>query len=167
MSKVVYTPRSILLTGGAGFIGSGTVLRLIREYPDYKIVVLDKLDYCSSVYNLDEAADHPKFKLIKGNIGNLDLVSYLLRSEEIDTIINFAAQTHVDNSFGNSIDFTKDNVIGTHVLLEASRHYGGIKRYGENDPTKGGDDQFDETKSAMNPTNPYAATKAAAEMLCN
>jgi UDP-glucose 4,6-dehydratase len=177
MDTLDYVPTSILLTGGAGFIGSNTALRILREYPDYKVVVLDKMDYCASTKNLTEAADNPNFKFIKGDICSSDLVSFIMRSEKIDTVMNFAAQTHVDNSFGNSITFTQNNIIGTHVLLEAARHMGGqIRRfihvstdevYGENDEEAENEGQFDEAKTQMCPTNPYAATKAGAEMLVN
>jgi len=100
----------------------------------------------------------------------------VLVEERIDTVIHFAAQSHVDNSFGNSINFTENNVLGTHVLLEAARHVGTIKRfvhistdevYGENDPEGPDGGRFDEALTKMNPNNPYAATKASAEMIAN
>ncbi|KAE8661380.1 Trifunctional UDP-glucose 4,6-dehydratase/UDP-4-keto-6-deoxy-D-glucose 3,5-epimerase/UDP-4-keto-L-rhamnose-reductase RHM1 [Hibiscus syriacus] len=166
-----YTPKSILVTGAAGFIASHVCNRLIRNYPDYKIVVLDKLDYCSSLKNLDPSRSSPNFKFIKGDIASADLVHFILQTESIDTIMHFAAQTHVDNSFGNSIEFTKNNIYGTHVLLEACKVTGQIKRfihvstdevYGETD-----EDAVvgNHEASQLLPTNPYSATKAGAEML--
>ena len=86
-----------------------------------QVVVLDKMDYCSSLRNLDAVKDCPNFKFIKGNILSTDLVAYVLATEKIDTIIHAAAQTHVDNSFGNSFTFTENNVLGTHVLLESAK----------------------------------------------
>ncbi|KAB2610892.1 rhamnose biosynthetic enzyme 1 [Pyrus ussuriensis x Pyrus communis] len=167
----VYKPKNILLTGAAGFIASHVCNRLIQNYPDYKIVVLDKLDYCSNLKNLNPSKSSPNFKFIKGDIGSADLVNFILLTENIDTIMHFAAQTHVDNSFGNSFEFTKNNIYGTHVLLEACKVTGQIKRfihvstdevYGETD-----EDAVvgNHEASQLLPTNPYSATKAGAEML--
>lgn len=167
-----YKPKSILITGGAGFIASHVAIRLTKTYPEYKIVVLDKLDYCSSLKNLDIIKHRRNFKFVKGDIQSMDLISFVLQSEEIDTVMHFAAQTHVDNSFGNSLAFTMNNTYGTHVLLEASRKAGTIRRfinvstdevYGE---TSLGKEQGLEEGSHMDPTNPYSAAKAGAEMLC-
>lgn len=166
-----YTPKNILITGAAGFIASHVANRLIRSYPDYKIVVLDKLDYCSNLKNLRPSQSSPNFKFVKGDIASADLVNYLLITESIDTIMHFAAQTHVDNSFGNSFEFTKNNIYGTHVLLEACKVTGQIRRfihvstdevYGETD-----EDAVvgNHEASQLLPTNPYSATKAGAEML--
>ncbi|KAK4852148.1 hypothetical protein QYF36_021454 [Acer negundo] len=167
-----YRPKNILITGAAGFIASHVCNRLIRNYPDYKIVVLDKLDYCSNLKNLLPSKSSPNFKFVEGDIGSADLVNYLLITESIDTIMHFAAQTHVDNSFGNSFEFTKNNIYGTHVLLEACKMTGQmIKRfihvstdevYGETDV-----DALvgNHEASQLLPTNPYSATKAGAEML--
>ncbi|KAF8007785.1 hypothetical protein BT93_K1701 [Corymbia citriodora subsp. variegata] len=166
-----YTPKNILITGAAGFIASHVCNRLIRNYPDYKIVVLDKLDYCSNLKNLLPSRSSPNFKFIKGDIASADLVNFILLAESIDTIMHFAAQTHVDNSFGNSFEFTKNNIYGTHVLLEACKVTGQIRRfihvstdevYGETD-----EDAVvgNHEASQLLPTNPYSATKAGAEML--
>merc|ERR1712137_599366 len=162
-----YTPTNIMVTGGAGFIASHVVIRLVKNHPEYKVVCLDKMDYCSSLHNLDEVIDAPNFKFVKGNICSADLIKYVLETEKIDTIIHAAAQTHVDNSFGNSFAFTENNVLGTHVLLESAKK-AGIRRfihvstdevygspYSEEPSRKEGD--------VLEPTNPYAATKAAAE----
>ncbi|KAL6557365.1 Trifunctional UDP-glucose 4,6-dehydratase [Orobanche minor] len=81
--------------------------------------MIDYNSYCSNLKNLLPSKSSPNFKFIKGDIGNADLVNYLLINENIDTIVHFAAQTHVDNSFSNSFEFTKNNIYGTHVLLEA------------------------------------------------
>ncbi|CAN6340082.1 unnamed protein product [Urochloa humidicola] len=166
-----YKPKNILITGAAGFIASHVAIRITKKYPGYKIVVLDKLDYCSNLKNLLPVSSSPNFKFVKGDIASADLVNFLLVTENIDTIMHFAAQTHVDNSFGNSFEFTKNNIYGTHVLLEACKITGQIKRfihvstdevYGETD-----EDAVVGNKEASQllPTNPYAATKAGAEML--
>jgi hypothetical protein len=87
-----YEPRCILITGGAGFIASHVVLRLVRNYPQYKVVVLDKLDYCASVNNLRSIKKAPNFRFVKGDIQSMDLLAYVLRTEEVDTVMHFAAQ---------------------------------------------------------------------------
>eukprot|EP01023_Acetabularia_acetabulum_P021898 TRINITY_DN21636_c0_g1_i1.p1 TRINITY_DN21636_c0_g1~~TRINITY_DN21636_c0_g1_i1.p1 ORF type:complete len:360 (-),score=79.21 TRINITY_DN21636_c0_g1_i1:967-2046(-) len=167
-----YIPKSILITGGAGFIASHVVLKLGREHPEYKITVLDKCDYCASVHNLDELKESPNFHFVKGDIQSMDLVAYVMERNQVDTVMHFAAQTHVDNSFGNSLAFTMNNTFGTHVLLEASRKYGKIRRfvnvstdevYGESSLGKA---QGLDESSTLEPTNPYSAAKAAAEMVC-
>lgn len=170
-STATYTPKNILITGAAGFIASHVANRLVRTYPHYKIVVLDKLDYCSNLKNLYPSRPSPNFKFVKGDITSADLVNYLLMTEGIDTIMHFAAQTHVDNSFGNSFEFTKNNVYGTHVLLEACKVSGNIRRFIHVST----DEVYGETEadaivgnheaSQLLPTNPYSATKAGAEML--
>ena len=157
----------VLVTGGCGFIGSHLVRHLLRTYPTYKIVNLDKLDRCSSLRNVRECCHSPNYKFVKGDIASADLVSYVLASEKIDAIIHVAAQSHVDASFGNSFEFTRSNVLGTHVLLEAAKT-AHIKRFVHvsTDEVYGSCDEDRKTEaSATNPTNPYAASKAAAESL--
>ncbi|KAJ1377247.1 hypothetical protein SESBI_49102 [Sesbania bispinosa] len=167
-----YKPKNILITGAAGFIASHVCNRLVHNYPDYKIIVLDKLDYCSNLKNLIPSRSSPNFKFIKGDIGSADLINYILLTESIDTIMHFAAQTHVDNSFGNSFEFTKNNIYATHVLLEACKVSGGqVKRFihVSTDEVYGETDENavvgNHEASQLLPTNPYSATKAGAEML--
>ncbi|PIN00646.1 putative NAD+-dependent epimerase [Handroanthus impetiginosus] len=124
-----YKPKNILVTGAAGFIGSHVANRLTRNYSEYRIVVLDKLDYCSNLKNLNPSQSLPNFKFVKGDFFSTDLVNYVLATEAIDTVMHFAAQTHVDNSFGNSFEFIKNNVYGTCVLLEACKAFGSIKSF--------------------------------------
>ena len=172
LSSETYVPSVILLTGGAGFIGSHVVIELLRLHPTYRVVVLDKLDVCASVHNLDEVKDNPNFRLVVGDIGDAVLVRRLLIEERVDTVMHFAAQTHVDNSFGNSIHFTDQNIRGTHLLLETVKsvraqirrfiHVSTDEVYGEGEV--GSDTRLAE-HAALNPTNPYAATKCAAEFL--
>uniref|UniRef100_A0A7S4S3L1 NAD(P)-binding domain-containing protein n=1 Tax=Ditylum brightwellii TaxID=49249 RepID=A0A7S4S3L1_9STRA len=166
-----YVPKNILLTGGAGFIGSHAAINLCKKYPDYKIVVYDKLDYCSCLANLSEVERFRNFKFVKGDICSPDLVSYVLKEENIDTIMHFAAQTHVDNSFGNSFNFTHANIYGTHVLLESANRCPTIKRFihVSTDEVYGEGEDFEtdpmQEEHVLEPTNPYAATKAGAEFL--
>ncbi|KAI8821049.1 uncharacterized protein EV422DRAFT_550660 [Fimicolochytrium jonesii] len=160
---------NILITGGAGFIASFIVRKLVLLYPEYNIYNFDKLDYCASTNNVKSVEDKPNYSFIKGDICVKDLVNFVLAEKQIDTILHFAAQTHVDNSFGNSAEFTLNNVMGTHVLLEAARinhvkkfiHISTDEVYGEVE--HGGNELTEE--SLLAPTNPYSATKAAAEML--
>ncbi|KAJ3159289.1 hypothetical protein HDU86_001892 [Geranomyces michiganensis] len=161
--------KNILITGGAGFIASFVVRKLVLLYPEYNIYNFDKLDYCASTNNVKSVADKPNYTFIKGDICVKDMVNFVLHEKKIDTILHFAAQTHVDNSFGNSAEFTLNNVMGTHVLLEAARvnnvkkfvHISTDEVYGEVE--HGGSELTEE--SILAPTNPYSATKAAAEML--
>jgi len=166
-----YVPKNILLTGGAGFIGSHVVILLAKKYPQYKIVTFDKLDYCACRENLN-CVDHlDNFKFVKGDICSPELVSYVLEEEKIDTVMHFAAQTHVDNSFGNSFNFTQANIYGTHVLLESAKNCATIKRFihVSTDEVYGEGETFETDPMMENhvlePTNPYAATKAGAEFL--
>lgn len=158
---------NILVTGGCGFIGSNFINYILKKDVSIKIFNIDCLNYCANEHNVPT---HPNYKFIKGNITSMDLVLHILNEYSIDAIIHFAAQSHVDNSFDNSLQYTTDNVMGTHVLLQASKEYGKIKKflhfstdevYGEVDLEHPGCHE----KSLLNPTNPYAATKAAAEFL--
>lgn len=155
----------VLVTGGSGFCASHLIDSLI-ERGDY-VVNIDKLDYCS----YDNTENIPgKYKFIKGNICNSEMITFILNEYSIECIYHLAAQTHVDNSFFNSTQFTMDNVVGTHTLLECSRAYGKIQKfihmstdevYGE---VKQDEQEKTET-SLLKPTNPYSATKASAELL--
>jgi dTDP-glucose 4,6-dehydratase len=160
----MFSPTNLLVTGGCGFIGSNFINYYKEKNPDVKIINFDKLDYCSDKNGINHD------KLVIGNLKNKDLVLHILNDHEIDTVIHFAAQTHVDNSFGNSLEFTIDNILGTHTLLECCKVYNKIKRfihistdevYGEVDINHKGCTE----KSILNPTNPYAATKAGAEFI--
>ncbi|KAK9247518.1 hypothetical protein V1506DRAFT_57438 [Lipomyces tetrasporus] len=168
------TISNILITGGAGFIASWLVRHLALQYPDYNVICFDKLDYCASFNNIAYVnANCHNFKFVKGDITNPDEVEAVLRDQKIDTILHLAAMSHVDLSFGrDSYEFTSVNVYGTHVLLESSRTYGKVTRfihvstdevYGEVHA-----EDTDLLESAiLAPTNPYAATKSAADMLVN
>lgn len=165
----MYDPKSILVTGCCGFIGSNVLTYLLKKYPSVNFVNIDKLDYCSSLKNV-ECLSTSKYTFYKCDIRNADMIRSILKLHSIDTVIHFAAQTHVDNSFGNSIQFTLDNVLGTHTLLECCKEYGAIERfihistdevYGE----VGFNDEECKETMILTPTNPYAASKAGAEHL--
>ena len=155
----------ILLTGGAGFIGSHVAEAIIRTQPDVQLTVLDKMTYAADFRNLAQVLSHRHGRLVVGDICDLDVCRQL--TQGVDLVVNLAAESHVDNSFGNSLHFTHTNVYGTHTLMEACRinkvprilHVSTDEVYG--DIISG---SFDE-RSPLNPTNPYAASKAAAEMV--
>ncbi len=168
----------VLITGGCGFIGSNCINYFLKKNinDDFKIINIDVLNYCASTKHIDEKyTTTNNYKFIKGNINDIDLVKYILIEEKITHIIHFAAQSHVDNSFDSSLMFTEDNVLGTHCLLEAVRttnkdivflHFSTDEVYGESLHTDTSIDAKRET-SLLSPTNPYAASKAAAEMYVN
>lgn len=166
MNCSVYNPRAILVTGGCGFIGSNFVKYVTEHHESVSVINIDRMTYCSR----SPEVEAPLYKLYKANLTDADVLLKILNQHKIDTIVHFAAQTHVDRSFGNSMVFTDDNVKGTHTLLECMRAYGKVQRfvhistdevYGEvNDDHEGCKEQ-----SLLNPTNPYAATKASAEFM--
>jgi dTDP-D-glucose 4,6-dehydratase len=146
------------------------VRHLVLTYPrNYHIVSFDKLDYCATLNNTRILDDKPNFTFEKGDITSPTEVKRVLRKHKIDTIFHFAAQSHVDLSFGNSYEFTNTNVYGTHVLLERAREHG-VNRFIHisTDEVYGdvpiGAADLSET-SILAPTNPYSASKAAAEMM--
>lgn len=163
--------KNILVTGGAGFIACWLIRHLTLNYAgSYNIISFDKLAYCASLNNTRSVGACKNFTFVKGDVTSPEDVNAVLRNHNIDTIFHFAAQSHVDLSFGNSYQFTSTNVYGTHVLLECARNHGRIKRfvhvstdevYGE--VAEDADDLTEQ--SILAPTNPYAASKAAAEML--
>lgn len=164
---------NILITGGCGFIGSNFVNYMVKKYPQHNFVNIDVMYYCASLDNIDKDVQNASnYKFVQCNINDFSLIKYLLKSDNITHIIHFAAQSHVDNSFDNSLQYTDDNVKGTHSLLEAVRvvnkeiiffHFSTDEVYGESKLDENPKDEM----SILCPTNPYAASKAAAEMLVN
>jgi len=153
----------ILVTGGAGFIGSHFVKVALRQHPDWHIVNLDKLSYAGNPANLP---DSPRHEFVKGDIADHDLVSKLWR-DGFDYVINFAAETHVDRSILWADEFIKTDVLGTFTLLEAARQFG-VKKFVQisTDEVYGSilTGSFTEN-SPLNPRNPYSASKAGADRL--
>lgn len=160
----MYTPKNILITGGAGFIGRAVANFLYTKY-NYNIIVVDILDYCSTLYNLNK-----NILFIRADICNKELMNTIVSNFKIDTIMHFAAQTHVDNSFNSSLEFTKTNVYGTHVLAQVAID-NNIKRFIHVSTDEVYGEQSLDLKSGckeehtLNPTNPYAATKCGAEFI--
>ena len=165
--------KSILITGGCGFIGSNFINYLFAMNDDCNIINLDAMYYCADVNNIDKKnRDSPRYTFVRGNICSFDLVRHILDTHKIDTIVHFAAQSHVQNSFDDSLQYTNDNVLGTHTLLECSRRYGKIERFVHISTDEVyGESMLDANECKKNeesilcPTNPYAATKAAAELI--
>ena len=164
--------RVILITGGAGFIASWIVRHLCLTYSEaYHVVCFDKLDYCASLNNIQCVQSRKNFSFCYGDITNKTDVMRCLKKYRVDTIFHFAAQSHVDLSFGNSFQFTTTNVLGTHVMLECAvdhriRRFIHISTDEVNGEVNFGDPDLLEN-SLLAPTNPYAASKAAAEMFVN
>jgi UDP-glucose 4,6-dehydratase len=164
---------NLLITGGCGFIGSNFINYYYDINLDCKIINIDTLYYCANIENIrEDIRKSERYQFIKGNICSYDLIAHILEEYNITHIIHFAAQSHVDNSFHTPLQYTQDNIVGTHTLLEASRKYNNLKLfihvstdevYGEsmirNDELK----KTEET--ILCPTNPYAATKAGAELI--
>ena len=159
---------TILVTGGAGFIGSNFILYMLRKYPDYRIVNLDKLTYAGNLENLKEVEASSRYSFVQGDICDNEVVAAALRDHDVETVVNFAAESHVDRSIMGASEFVRTNVSGTVVLLEAAkqhrlRKYVQISTdevYGSLGPTG----KFTET-TQLHPNSPYAASKASADLL--
>jgi len=162
----------ILITGGCGFIGSN-VINFIYPRNNYLIINLDAMYYCANELNIDsDIRNSDNYIFIKGDICDQKLIDHILEFYKIEIIIHFAAQTHVENSFEDSLQYTRDNILGTHTLLECCRQYGKIIKfihvstdevYGESMLDV---NEIHKTEhSILCPTNPYAATKAGAELI--
>ena len=159
--------KNLLITGGAGFIGSNFVRYMLREYPGYKLVVFDKLTYAGNLDNLRHAADDPRHAFVRGDIADREAVEQVISDHGIDTIINFAAESHVDRSILAPDAFIQTDVVGTYVLLDAARD-NGIERLHQvsTDEVYGSiaEGCFREG-DPLEPNSPYAASKAGAELL--
>lgn len=158
----------LLVTGGAGFIGSNFILYMLDRYPCDRIVCLDKLTYAGNLFYLEKVKDNPRFSFVKGDICDKSLVKQLFAEEKFDAVVNFAAQSHVDRSIISSAEFINTNVYGVSILLDACLEYG-VTRFHQisTDEVYGEsvtDIPFTES-SPLNPGNPYSASKAAADMM--
>ncbi|MHC4496461.1 MAG: dTDP-glucose 4,6-dehydratase [Planctomycetota bacterium] len=160
--------RRLLVTGGAGFIGSNFVRMMLSEYPDAFIVNLDKLTYAGNLENLAEFLEHRNHKFIKGDICDGTLVEQVIDEHQIDTIVNFAAESHVDRSITGPKAFIEANVTGTLTLLEAARDKN-LERFVQISTDEvygslGPEGKFTE-QTPLSPNSPYSASKAAADHL--
>jgi len=159
--------KNLLVTGGAGFIGSNFVHYALEKYPDWRIVVFDKLNYRGNLDNLKDVVKHPRYAFVRGDICDAAAVSAAIEQHNIDTVVNFAAETHVDRSIMDPDAFIRTDVYGTFVLLEAANKYK-LERlhqvstdevYGQ--VLQGSSKETD----PMEPRSPYAASKASAELV--
>ncbi|HZZ83577.1 MAG TPA: dTDP-glucose 4,6-dehydratase [Anaeromyxobacteraceae bacterium] len=159
---------NVLLTGGAGFIGSNLVRWLLANRPEWRIVNLDKLTYAGNAENLADVEGNPRYRFVRGDIANGELVSDLLQTERIDAVMHLAAESHVDRSILTPAVFVETNVVGTQMLLEVARVHG-VKKflhvstdevYGSLGPTG----YFTE-QTPLDPSSPYSASKAGSDLL--
>lgn len=161
----------ILVTGGAGFIGSNFVYYELANYPNDEIICLDALTYAGNLETLDFAMKNPKFKFVKGDIADRIFVDELFASEKPDVVVNFAAESHVDRSIENPEIFLQTNVIGTSVLMDACRKYGNIRYHQVSTDEVYGDlpldrpDLFFTETTPLHTSSPYSASKASADLL--
>jgi len=161
----------IIVTGGAGFIGSNFVYHMLEKHPDYEIVCLDLLTYAGNLQTLENALKNPKFTFVKGDISDRDTVFNLFERQKPDVVVNFAAESHVDRSIENPGLFLTTNIIGTQILMDACRKYG-IKRFHQvsTDEVYGDlpldrlDLMFTED-TPIHTSSPYSASKAGADLL--
>ncbi|WP_078595892.1 dTDP-glucose 4,6-dehydratase [Evansella clarkii] len=158
----------ILITGGAGFIGSNFVKYMLNKYSAYKIINLDKLTYAGNLENLEGVIDNPNHCFVQGDISDRDLISSLLNEHSPDAVINFAAESHVDKSIEEPDVFVKTNIVGTHTLLNASLQ-NNVKRFVQisTDEVYGslGEDGYFTEETPLAPNSPYSASKASADLL--
>src|SRR5690606_16861351 len=166
----VNTVKNILVTGGAGFIGANFVIYMLEKYPDYEVVVYDKLTYAGNLDNLLQVSDEPRYHFVHGDICDPATVDETIRTYDIDTIINFAAETHVDRSIMDPDAFIRTDVYGTYVLLEAARRFG-LERYHQisTDEVYGHvpEGQSSLETDPVEPRSPYAASKASGDLIVN
>lgn len=161
----------ILVTGGAGFIGSNFVYYELDNYPNDEVICLDKLTYAGNLETLEVAMKNPKFKFVKGDIADRVFVDELFASEQPDVVVNFAAESHVDRSIENPEIFLQTNVIGTSVLMDACRKYGNIRYHQVSTDEVYGDlpldrpDLFFTETTPLHTSSPYSASKASADLL--
>lgn len=159
----------MLVTGGAGFIGSNFIRYILNKYPHYSVINLDKLTYAGNLENLKEVENLPNYKFVKGDILNSELVEHICA--DVDIIIHFAAETHVDRSVLDPFSFVKTNVLGTHVLLEAARKLGNKRFHHISTDEVFGSLALEDTHRAFHeetpydPKSPYSSSKAAADHL--
>ena len=159
---------TILITGGAGFIGSNFVRWMLQHHPDDHVMNVDKLTYAGNLENLEDVEDNPRYTFVKADICNRQSMESLLQRSPISVIVNFAAESHVDRSILGGAEFIETNVAGTSVLLELAREYQ-VKRFiqvstDEVYGSLGSDGRFTE-RTPLHPNSPYSASKASADLL--
>ena len=162
---------TVLVTGGAGFIGSNFIFHMLSAYPSYRIICLDKLTYAGNIATLAPVINNPSFRFVKGDIADREAVYRLFEEEHPDIVVNFAAESHVDRSIEEPEVFLRTNIIGTSVLMDACRKYD-VKRYHQvsTDEVYGDlpldrPDMFFTEETPVHASSPYSASKAGADLL--
>lgn len=161
----------ILVTGGAGFIGSNFVYYMLKNHPDYKIVCLDNLTYAGNLHTLEKALTNPNFEFVKGDITDRQFVFDLFKEHGFDIVVNFAAESHVDRSILDPGVFLNTNIIGTQILMDASKEYGVSRYHQVSTDEVYGDlpldrlDLFFTEETPIHTSSPYSASKASADLL--
>ena len=162
---------TIIVTGGAGFIGSNFVFHMLKKYPDYRVICLDCLTYAGNLSTLAPVMDNPNFRFVRESITDREAVYRLFEEEGPDIVVNFAAESHVDRSIENPEVFLTTNILGTQVLMDACRRFG-IKRYHQvsTDEVYGDlpldrPDLFFTEETPIHTSSPYSSSKAAADLL--
>ena len=162
---------TVIVTGGAGFIGSNFIFYMLKKHPDYRIVCVDKLTYAGNLSTLEPVMKLPNFRFVKLDICDRDGIYKLFEEEKPDITVNFAAESHVDRSIENPDIFLKTNILGTAVLMDACRKYG-IKRYHQvsTDEVYGDlpldrPDLFFTEDTPIHTSSPYSSSKAGADLL--
>ena len=161
----------VLVTGGAGFIGSNFVFYQLKNHPEDRVICLDKLTYAGNLSTLEPVMNHKNFRFVKVDIADREAVYNLFEEEKPDIVVNFAAESHVDRSIENPEIFLQTNILGTQVLMDACRKYG-IKRYHQvsTDEVYGDlpldrTDLFFTEDTPIHTSSPYSASKASADLL--
>lgn len=162
----------VLITGAAGFIGSNFVFYMRKAHPDYELFCVDKLTYAGNLETLAPVMHDPKFSFCKADIADRETIYQIFEQQQPDVVVNFAAESHVDRSIENPSVFLETNVMGTQVLLDASRKYGVVRYHQVSTDEVYGDLPLDRTdlffteKTPLHTSSPYSASKASADLLC-
>lgn len=160
---------TLLVTGGCGFIGSHFINYIYEKYSEIDIINIDAMYYCANETNVKEyIRNSDRYIFIKGKVQDQDLINFILNTYQITHVIHFAAQSHVDTSFTDSLQYTQDNIVGTHTLIECCRMYGKIKKFIHISTDEVYGESIYEKKtenSILIPTNPYSASKGSAELI--
>jgi len=160
--------QNLLITGGAGFIGSNFVRQMLTKYRDYQLVVFDKLTYAGNLDNLRDVEKNPRYAFVRGDICDAPTVERAINDHKIDTLVNFAAETHVDRSIMDADAFIRTDVYGTYVLLEAAKKFGLRYHQVGTDEVYGWVEQGSSKETdSLAPRSPYAASKAGGDLLIN
>jgi len=157
----------LLVTGGAGFMGSYFVKYVLRQKPEWEVITLDKLTYAGDTSKLDQALEDPRHTFIEGDITDGQHMEEIISHYSVDVIVNFAAETHVDNSIEEADPFIRTNITGVHTLLEIANKYGIRMLQISTDEVYGSvEEGYSDEQAAFRPNNPYSASKASADLLC-